>query len=265
MKFSEHIKPQLIGILNVTPDSFSDGGDFADHEAALLQAEKLNKEGAVIIDIGGDSTRPGSVCTGVEEEWRRIGPLIARISRFSIVSVDTHHAEVAEKAIKEGASIINDVSSGYDPKMFETVAASSAKIILTYTRCPKPHDFSQTSKGDIIENIKKYFQQVTVKAKLAGISNERIILDPGMGAFLSDQAQQSWNLLARLRELENLGYPLALGISRKGFLKTQINDSNEHRDMKSAMIAGLILNLGMNKAIAYLRVHNAAMHRQFIT
>lgn len=253
--------PHLIGILNVTPDSFSDGGRFLSKENAIRQAKLLHAQGASIIDIGADSTRPGSVCVGPAVEKQRLTGLIREISEFTTVSVDTHHAETARMAIEEGASIINDVSCGYDPQMLQVAAASGVRIILTFTRCAQPHTFDASPSGDIVEAALKNLSVAAERAQSAGVRKDKILLDPGMGAYLSDEPMVSFQMLAGLRRLRDLGYPLVLGISRKGFLKAGDIDPPAERDLRSAMLSSLIHKLFFGQDPVYFRVHEAALHK----
>lgn len=261
MTSSEKNKPKLVGILNVTPDSFSDGGKFLDFNYAVEHARRMVDEGAAIIDIGGDSTRPGSVCIGAKAEWERIREILRAVAGFSEVSVDTHHGEVAEKALSEGASIINDISAGKDPKMFPLIARSSARIILSYTRCDRPHYFGAEPSGDIITVVKSYFREAIRRADKAGVRAEQIILDPGMGGFISEDASRSWELLRRSAELDELGFPFMLGVSRKGFLKVEGEKDISERDKGSAIVGGALFFRSF-KNLQFLRVHNVKEHAE---
>ncbi len=261
MESYKKIRPFLAGILNVTPDSFSDGGEYNSFEKALKQAKLLHAQGAEIIDIGADSTRPGSVCCGEKEEWRRLEGLVEMISEFCVVSVDTHSAVTANKSILKGARLINDISSGGDSDMFSVIADSDSKIILTYTRCNKVHEFSIPPSGDLIINIKNFFLERINKAFSKGVKTSQIILDPGMGAFLSDNKNDSWELLRRIDELSIFKFPFMLGISRKGFLKSDTENNASGRDLASAFSAAVVLqNCKIN--FKYLRVHNVELHNQ---
>lgn len=251
---------KLVGIINVTPDSFSDGGN--SKEAAIEHAENLIAEGAQVIDIGGDSTRPGSLCVGPEEEWNRIGDIISGLKKKVAISVDTHHAHVAEYALRAGAVIINDVSAGSDSEMFSIVARKRAGIILMYSRCPEPHFFGEDPDSDIVDLIKGFLISRIELALNAGVSEGQIILDPGMGAFLSSKSNDSWEVLKRLDEIAELGFPIMLGISRKGFLKGGNETSPKDRDKASAEAAIFAISQMKRRVPIYLRVHNVAIHRE---
>lgn len=252
--------PKLVGILNITPDSFSDGGAYIEPSLAIRHAMQLVSDGADVIDIGGDSTRPGSICAGADLEWRRISETLKEIVALCDVSVDTHLANVARLAIKFGAKIINDVSAGSDPEMFSVIADSNAKIVITHTRCSAPHFFTREKSGDLIRNIRVFFEEKIEKAIITGIRSEQIILDTGMGAFLSDNPLSSWELLRRFSELSDIEYPFMLGISRKGFFKLADEKSTGQRDAISALCAILVSE---RAPLDYLRVHDVAMHRNF--
>lgn len=251
---------KIAGVLNVTPDSFSDGGLYCGRSAAISRAREMLRQGASIIDIGGDSTRPGSVCVGPDEELSRVLPIVAELSGEAFVSIDTHHAVTAKKALAVGAKLVNDVSGGGDPGMFAVVAEASAKIVIMYSRCPRPHEFGPEPAGDLIENCKRFFLQRIEAARICGLSESSIILDPGMGAFVSSNPDCSYEILRRLAELAELGLPLMIGISRKGFL-TQPGELNiTDRDALSARLAAQAAELLRGSVDLYIRAHNAVLH-----
>lgn len=257
---------KLIGILNITPDSFSDGGRFFGSEELYTKAivdysKKLSEAGADIIDIGGDSTRPGSKCVGPQEEWRRIGGVIHEISNFSSVSVDTHHSKVAQESILAGANFINDISAGFDPAMFKVIADSNVSYVMMFSRCQVPHDFSTELQGDVVEQIKNFFEARIELACKSGVREAQIILDPGMGAFLSSQPAHSWELLERFQEIEELGFPLMIAVSRKGFLKNKQEVKISDRDVTSVRVTENLIRKLRSPSQVYLRVHNVEMHR----
>lgn len=250
---------KIVGILNVTPDSFSDGGKFFSGPSALIHAKQLQEQGADIIEIGGDSTRPGSVCVGLEEEWRRLEPVLNGLPEGVVVSVDTHHASTAERALESGASIINDISAGHDPRMFEVVAQHAARIVLMYSRLAAPHAFADEKSGDIVALASDFLLNKVELALAAGIKRENIILDPGMGAFISTTPQRSFELLTRFSELQNLGFPLMLGVSRKKFLKREGESSVAERDHLSAQWSKTVLDALPSSQVVYIRAHNVEL------
>lgn len=256
-------RPHLMGILNVTPDSFSDGGLYTDPSKALDHAFSLVSAGANSIDIGGDSTRPGSECVGPETEWERIKDLIPAVAKKTVVSVDTHFASTAEKAFKAGAQIINDISGGSDPDMFRIVAKASGKIVVMYSRCSAPHHFDLRQPQDLLIAIKDFFNERIQIAEKAGVHRSQILFDPGMGGFLSAEPKDSFELLCSLDALSGFT-PLLLGISRKGFLKEISSSIPEERDPVSSYIAAHTAYRFPELAqTMIIRTHNVEMQDKF--
>lgn len=203
----------IMGILNVTPDSFSDGGDFVDIDKAIVHAKQMVEDGADIIDIGGESTRPGSVEVSEEEEAQRVIPVIRRLSKEINVpiSIDTYKAKVAEEAIQAGAAIINDIwGMQKEPQMAEVAARYSVPIILMHNQLGT--EYSE----DIMEEICMFFNKSINMGLNAGIKRENMIVDPGIG--FGKTAEQNVVVMARLGELNDLGCPILLGTSRKSFI-----------------------------------------------
>jgi dihydropteroate synthase len=264
------ISSKIVGVLNVTPDSFSDGGEFLDPAKAHARALAMQGAGADVIEVGGDSSRPGSICTGPAEEWRRIAPVLSLLGGKSgaEISVDTHHAEVAAKAIAAGADYINDISGGGDPEMFPLVASHPVQLILMYSRCPSPHQFPSAPHGDTVLRIIEWLSARRAAAIAAGVAAERIILDPGMGAFIHEDPSVSWDLISRFGELAVLGAPLMLGASRKGFLKTAGENGPADRDGISALVAVRVRDLlaasGRYRSPLFIRAHNVELHREHL-
>lgn len=208
-----------MGILNRTPDSFSDGGQFIRLENALHQAEKMIAAGADILDIGGQSTRPGAVTISLAEELERTIPLIQQIrSHFPIpISIDTTRSEVAKAAIAAGADLVNDVSGGtFDGEMLGTIAQLQVPVILMHLRGTPATMQQLTHYQDLIGEIISFFQQQIQTALSLGIAPHRIILDPGIG--FAKTAEQSLELLQQLGQFRELGFPLLVGPSRKSFI-----------------------------------------------
>jgi dihydropteroate synthase len=208
----------VMGILNVTPDSFADGGLHFDQAQAIAHGIAMAKEGADIIDVGGESTRPGADRVSAEEEQARVIPVIRELASQSIViSVDTMRASTAKLAIEAGATFVNDVSGGAaDPEMFSTVAALDCRYILMHWR---GHSKDMNSKAFYHDVVSEVIDEISVqlhKAIAAGIKREKIILDPGIG-FAKD-ADHNWEILNRIDEFTALGYPVLIGHSRKRFL-----------------------------------------------
>jgi len=208
----------VMGVVNVTPDSFSDGGRWVDPDAALAHARRLVADGADIIDVGGESTRPGATRPSVQEEVDRVLPLVSRLAADGTrVSVDTMRAEVAEAALREGAAVINDVSGGRaDDAMFGVVAAAGAPYILMHWRAHSVTMQQRTEYVDVVDDVMRELVEQRDRAVAAGIAPERIALDPGIG--FSKTAEQNWDVLAATERFHGLGHPLLVATSRKRFL-----------------------------------------------
>lgn len=248
---------KIVGILNVTPDSISDGGSYFECEAALNRAKEMVQDGAEIIDIGGDSSRPGSECVGSEREWIRIGSLVEKISKFCTVSVDTHLASTAKLALEAGASIINDISGGADPRMWSVVKSYDAHFVIMHSLCSQPHKYDAKYDIDVVHSAKDFWTRKKAEALEFGFNPDQLILDPGMGAFLGPDPQSSWSMLDALPKIFK-EVPLFVGVSRKGFLKKVNEDSIEDRDAETARIGRL---LASQIDTLYLRVHNVSRQR----
>ena len=211
--------PRLMGIVNVTPDSFSDGGRWADPEAAIEHGRRLLADGADIVDIGGESTRPGATRPLVEEELGRVVPVISALAETgAAVSVDTMRAEVARAALDAGASIVNDVSGGLaDPAMLEVVAASQATYVAMHWRAHSDHmqDFAvyDGPGGVVARRSRASSPSGSRRCSAAGIDRDRIVLDPGLG--FAKRGAHNWELLRGLDALLELGFPVLVGASRK--------------------------------------------------
>jgi dihydropteroate synthase len=213
-------KTYLMGILNVTPDSFSDGGQFDSVETALIQARDMIAHGVDIIDIGGESTRPHAESVSVEQELQRVIPVIEQLRQISSIplSIDTTKAEVAKQAIASGADIVNDISGGtFDVQMLPTVAQLNVPIILMHIRGNPKTMQSLTDYQDVVSEVAEFLTTQVNQAIASGISQSKIIIDPGIG--FAKQAEQSLELLQRLNELTALSLPMLVGVSRKSFLR----------------------------------------------
>ncbi len=247
-------KPLIMGILNVTPDSFSDGGCFYDVSKAVEHALKMADEGADIIDLGGESTRPGACTVQSDVEISRILPVIdALANRLSIpLSVDTWKSQVADAALNAGAEIINDISGlNFDADMPETAAKHQAGLVLMHTR-GKPQDMQQnTNYPDLMGEISSYLHIASLKALSAGVPANRIALDPGIG--FAKELDGNLEILRRLQEFESLGYPLLVGTSRKSFIgKTLQKKDTADRLFGTAATVALAVASGAK----ILRVHD---------
>ncbi|MDP6124224.1 MAG: dihydropteroate synthase [Candidatus Latescibacteria bacterium] len=211
----------IMGILNVTPDSFSDGGAFLKTEDAVHSADEMVREGASIIDVGGESSAPGAAPITEKDEITRIVPAVHEIAdKGIIVSVDTRKAAVAWAAIKSGAALINDITAFRgDREMAPTIADSDCFVVLMYSKdAASPTTRQHVEYDDVIDHIKRFFEERISAAEKSGVRRERIIVDPGMGAFVSGEPGPSLAILNRLSEFSSLGLPILIGPSRKGFI-----------------------------------------------
>lgn len=266
-------KPKIMGVLNVTPDSFSDGGQFASVAEVLDHARVLLIGGANIIDIGGESTRPGAERISVQQEISRVVPVIEAIAAELRVtgqtevqiSIDTMNAETAKAAIAAGATIINDVSGGLaDENMFAVAAEAKTTLVISHWRGFSSEMDRLNQYLDVARDVASELQARIDAAIDAGVSKDKLVIDPGLG-FAKD-LEQNWKLVARLDELEKLGYPILIGISRKrfiaGVLDATLDDtledrgdatiSNQRRDLATAVLTALLLQ----RKLWAVRVHN---------
>ncbi|MGL5875094.1 MAG: dihydropteroate synthase [Xenococcaceae cyanobacterium] len=232
LKIKQHIfdwgkRTYLMGILNVTPDSFSDGGEFNKIESALSQARQMLNNGVDFIDIGGQSTRPGAEQISLEEELNRVIPVIQALRQESSIpiSIDTTRANVASAAIAAGADLVNDISGAtFDSNMLSVVAKLEVPIILMHLR-GTPQTMQQlTDYEDLVGEISQFFASRIEFAIAAGIKRDRIIIDPGIG--FAKNCQQNLELLKRTKEFQKLGVPILIGTSRKSFIGHLLNKSN---------------------------------------
>jgi dihydropteroate synthase len=208
----------VLGILNVTPDSFSDGGRFLDFDAAVACGLRLVKQGADIVDVGGESTRPGAPRVDEAEELRRVIPVIRALADTGVsVSVDTMRAQVAARALDEGAVLVNDVSGGLaDPSMLAMLADSAAPCVLMHWRAHARHMDRHATYGSVVDDVLAELGARVDAAVAAGVAAGNIVLDPGLG--FAKTPEQTWSLLAAIPKLREFGVPLLVGASRKRFL-----------------------------------------------
>jgi dihydropteroate synthase len=213
-------RPVVMGVVNVTPDSFSDGGRWATTDAAIAHGRELDAEGADILDIGGESTRPGATRPLVAEELDRVVPVIRALAGDGIaVSVDTMRHEVAEAALDAGAVLVNDVSGGLaDPRLLGVVAERGAAYVAMHWRAHSTEMQQHASYDDVLVEVRDELAQRLEAAIAAGVAEDRLVVDPGLG--FAKTADHNWELLQRLPELESLGVPILVGSSRKSFLGT---------------------------------------------
>ena len=238
-----------MGIVNVTPDSFSDGGQWFERDVAIAHGRHLLAQGADILDIGGESTRPGASRVGVQEELDRVLPVIeGLLGHAPVLSVDTMRAQVASAAVLAGAGIINDVSGGRaDPEMAAVAAESGARFILSHWRGHSDVMASLTKYDDVVEDVRAEVSDQVQAVVDAGVSEDQIIIDPGLG-FAKD-AEANWILLANLHRLQDLGFPVLVGASRKRFIGELLARHGAEslptfRDRASAAISALVARSG---------------------
>lgn len=244
--------PAVMGILNVTPDSFFDGGKHGTPEAALAHAGKMVKEGAAIIDIGAASTRPGAAQPAEDEEWRRLEhviPLLREKLPQTILSVDTWRSGIAKKAVAAGAHIVNDISGGsMDEKMFATVAALNVPYVLMHIRGTPETMQQDPHYDDVVEDVRAYFTERLQQLKNLGAT--QIILDPGFG--FGKTVEHNYKLLAAMRSFSDLGCPLLAGLSRKSMATKLLGVGKTE-----ALNATTALNtIALQKGAHILRVHD---------
>ncbi len=249
-----------MGVLNVTPDSFFDKGRFFDQKKAVKHAFDMERDGADIIDVGGESTRPGAPDVSVDEELRRVVPVIRAISKKikAAISIDTRKAEVADASLKAGASIVNDVSAlREDPRMARIVSRHCAKIILMHMR-GRPKDMQDGPRYVcVVKDIVKSLKESIALAKRAGIKDSNIIIDPGIG--FGKTLEHNLEILRSLKVFKKLGYPLCVGTSRKSFIG-KILGSKDPEDRLAGSLATAAV-AAMNGANV-IRAHDVALTRQ---
>jgi dihydropteroate synthase len=251
-------RPLVMGILNVTPDSFSDGNRFFTLDGAVERALELEREGADIIDIGGESTRPHAPAVGLAEELRRVVPVIEALAgRLKVpISVDTYKAEVARAACAAGAEIVNDVSGlRFDPAMAQTVAGADAGVVIMHTRGTPEEMQADTRYDDLIGEVKRYLWDSLALAREAGIRASRIAIDPGIG--FGKSVQGNLELIRRLSEFQDLGCPILVGPSRKSFIGTVLGSGKDRLFGTAAAVAVSVLN-----GASIVRVHDVAAMRE---
>jgi len=259
-------RPLLMGVVNVTPDSFSDGGLYADPASAVAHGRELLADGADILDVGGESTRPGATRPLVEEELDRVVPVITALAEEgATVSVDTMRHQVAEAALAAGARIVNDVSGGLaDPEILRVVAGSDATYIAMHWRAHADRMAEHATydgPGGVVAAVRDERAERVEAALAAGIPAERLVVDPGLG--FAKRAEHNWQLLAHLDVIASIGYPLLVGASRKSFLGTVLagpDGSARGVDARDAATTALSVVLAQ-AGVWGLRVHDVRSNR----
>ncbi len=254
---------RLMGIVNATPDSFSDGGEFATAEAAIEHGRALIGEGAQIVDIGGESTRPGAEPVDADEELRRVLPVVEGLAAEAAsggvqISIDTSKASVARAALAAGASLVNDVSAlGADAQMAGVVAESGADCCLVHM-LGEPRTMQRDPRyDDVVDDVKSFLHERLELAVRAGIDEQRVLLDPGIG--FGKRVEHNLALLARLRELTELGRPIVIGTSRKSFLGRIGGDGEGSRRLAGTIATNV---LALERGASVFRVHEVAPLRE---
>jgi dihydropteroate synthase len=252
----------VMGIVNVTPDSFSDGGLWNSTEAAVEHGLALWREGADVVDIGGESTRPGAARISERIELDRVLPVVDALVRNGVkVSIDTTRASVAKECVRAGAWMINDVSGGLsDSNMLQVIAELEAPCVLMHWRAPSATMHANSNYADVVVDVRRELQMRVDVALECGVRADRIVLDPGLG--FAKQSEHNWELLRRLDELQSLGFPLLIGASRKRFLGECLADADgvsrtpNERDVATAAITVLVAA----KGVWGVRVHNVSVN-----
>ena len=248
-----------MGILNVTPDSFSDGGHFFDRDRAYDHALAMQEEGADIIDIGAESTRPGSDPVNLSDEWNRLYPVLKRLRKgLKIpISIDTYKSEIASRSLKEGAQIINDISGlTFDPQMADLVAETGCPIILMHMKGTPRNMQVNPHYNNLMEEIVTFFQQRIQFARSAGI--RQIIIDPGIG--FGKRLEDNFEIIRRLAELKIYGLPILLGPSRKSFIGKILDAEVNDRGWGTAAAVALAINNGTK----IVRIHDVQEMKQVL-
>jgi dihydropteroate synthase len=248
-----------MGIVNATPDSFSDGGRYLALADAVACAERMAEEGADLVDLGGESTRPGAPEVPVGEELQRVVPVIERLHARGFrlpISIDTSKGAVARAALAAGADIVNDVRAGEDPELLRAVAEAGAPLVLMHSRGRSSDMQSRTAYGDLVAEVVEELRSAMARAVAAGVAVERIVLDPGIG--FAKTADQSLGLLRRLDALRALGRPLLVGPSRKSFISAVTHAPVDERLPGTlAAVAACVL-----AGVELVRVHDVPEARQ---
>jgi len=246
-------KPKLMGVVNVTPDSFSDGGRYLDPDAAIGHGVELVEQGADLLDVGGESTRPGAAEVSVGEERARVEPVVAALAETATVSIDTSKAEVARAALDAGASIVNDVTAlRHDPEIGALCAERGATLVLMHMQ-GDPRTMQEDPRyDDVVEDVKAFLAERMEVAVAAGVAEERIWLDPGIG--FGKDLDHNLELLRRLGELRALGRPLVIGTSRKSFIG-KIDGSPVGQRLGGTIASSI---LAAAEGADVLRVHDVA-------
>ena len=252
-------RPLIMGVVNVTPDSFSDGGLYASSEAAVRHARSLIDEGADILDIGGESTRPGAQAVAIDEERRRVLPVIEALADCGVpLSIDTRKPELMRDAIAAGASLVNDINAAEAPGALESIASGTAAVCLMHKQ-GEPHSMQQSPQyGDVVREVRDYLAQRADAAIAAGIARERILLDPGFG--FGKTYEHNLALIRGLPQIVALGFPVLAGLSRKAMLG-KITGREPAQRVHASVAAALF---ACDRGALVVRVHDVTATRDAI-
>lgn len=254
-------KTLIMGVLNVTPDSFSDGGHYFSRDIAIEQALAMEADGADIIDIGGESTKPYAEKVSLEQEFERVIPVILELSKAVKIpiSIDTYKAKVAESALEAGAAIINDISAlRFDPAMALVAAQANIPVILMHMKGTPGDMQNKPEYRDLMGEMTEFFHKAVTRAEKSGISKEMLILDPGIG--FGKTLDHNLEIIRSLKDLESLDIPILLGSSRKAFIGKILDKDPEERDTGTmATVAAGIMN-----GAHIVRVHNVKMAKETV-
>lgn len=255
---------KIVGILNIAPDSFSDGGEYCSLDKALGQVSKMINEGADIVDIGAESTRPGAIALDSVEEWRRLEAILPEVVEFvhkrkREVSLDSYHLVNIKKALGYGIDYINDVTAFSDIRIVDLLKKSSVKYILMHNLgVPVSKEVVIAKDKDVVLELKRWFRSKVEFLQRHGVAKDRVIFDLGIG--FGKDAAQSLELLQRVDEFSELGVEIYIGHSRKSFLKDGFQGVSEGRDVETAYISSVL----MQKNVGYIRVHNVMMNKNLM-
>lgn len=252
-------RPLLMGVVNITPDSFSDGGRCLDAGDAVAHARRLVEEGAHMLDIGGESTRPGAAAVTLEEERRRVLPVLEALTGCGVpVSVDTQKPALMQEAIAAGAAMINDINALADPAAMTAVAESRAAVCLMHKQGDPQTMQDDPRYGNVVEEIRAFLEQRVLAAEQAGIARERLVIDPGFG--FGKTFEHNLALLRRLRQIAALGIPVLAGLSRKSMLG-RITGREVGERLHASVAAALV---AVQNGAAIVRVHDVAATRDVL-
>ncbi|MFP4386732.1 MAG: dihydropteroate synthase [Alphaproteobacteria bacterium] len=253
-------KPLIMGVLNVTPDSFSDGGDYYAAKTAARHATDMIEQGAAIIDVGGESTRPGAETVPIEEEKKRVLPVIKALRQedVPIISIDTRNAETMRAAIEAGANFVNDISGlTYDEQSASIVAQSGLPVCIMHMKGTPQTMQSQAHYDDVCDEVLAFFEQRLIFCDKQGIQPNKIILDPGIG--FGKTLEHNLTLIKNLKKFHDFGCPILLGVSRKSFIGTISKEENPKNRVPGSIAAALY---GLESGVQIFRVHDVKETRQ---